>query len=900
MTGNSINRRQAWQGLVAAAAVVSAPVVARAADPRPVMVIVTGVSRTMPVLSLEIALRELLSRKVRVGCAIDTTAGGVGMEIPEMMSRLIAAYPGQVEILAQVPDLWTGSSYFQLRRASEAQASLRRAFGQSAAPGALRTTILSNEPEENQAYRAIRAAGFRTALLQPVEGSGARGFGDTSGGVTPLFGGVDLATVKPSRIASAVKAELGAKSPAILYLPFADEAVEAGEERAALLGDAITEAVAAERAFSLLPSEMTRGSGGPRLIIVRVEPAANGAAGPAQLAFVRLLREAGIAASYGDTLSKQAGERFAKFDLSEGPSVSVSPLVTAAFSPGPGLAHELATGMTEMAAAAGVRVDAMTLLSSTPGIRAAASRAGISVIGESCGAPANLIGLGGNGLLDLPPPICLDAAHAIEAIYTLTRQANADGDAMIAIAPDAIETPGARAALSSILSSIVTDADNAFTGIAGYQATATMPDASFDLLKASRTDLAAANPAGDLTAAERAAYERDAEIAWRYISTQTNETTGLVAATTEMGEGGGSSTYPYMTMWDLGSLLVGIAGAHAVGLIDDAEFADRATKALGSIKDSKLKGTLVPQLLTSSDGKNRDLRGFDVSDTGRLLNCLYVLDQYSGGTLGIADIVGRWNFEKALADGRLHNYRGGAFVDAHESTYTNYIARGFTNWGLTVEPLFPEVASDSPTDAAMRVAERAVQLGPYGTEPHVLEEIELGYSQPARTLADMLYTAQQERYRETGRLTCVSEGPLNRAPWFTYQGYQLGISPRDEDAWSVVTVDKLSRYQTQKFRDAVEMISCKGAFLWGAVRREPYSQQLVDLVRAKAPTASLGYASGIYSATEEPTANYSDINTNGIILSTLAYILSGFRPMASLRMSPTAHGDLGHPSTDVN
>jgi hypothetical protein len=48
---------------------------------------------------------------------------------------------------------------------------------------------------------------------------------------------------------------------------------------------------------------------------------------------------------------------------------------------------------------------------------------------------------------------------------------------------------------------------------------------------------------------------------------------------------------------------------------------------------------------------------------------------------------------------------------------------------------------------------------------------------------------------------------------------------------------------------------------------------LLAYVRDKAKT-TIGFASGIYSKTGKPTANYSDINTNGIILQSIAAILA--------------------------
>ncbi|MGT2464437.1 DUF3131 domain-containing protein [Mesorhizobium atlanticum] len=43
--------------------------------------------------------------------------------------------------------------------------------------------------------------------------------------------------------------------------------------------------------------------------------------------------------------------------------------------------------------------------------------------------------------------------------------------------------------------------------------------------------------------------------------------------------------------------------------------------------------------------------------------------------------------------------------------------------------------------------------------------------------------------------------------------------------------------------------------------------------------SGLGFASGIYSATGKPTAGYSDLNTNGMILEAVAFMLNGQKPL---------------------
>ena len=55
------------------------------------------------------------------------------------------------------------------------------------------------------------------------------------------------------------------------------------------------------------------------------------------------------------------------------------------------------------------------------------------------------------------------------------------------------------------------------------------------------------------------------------------------------------------------------------------------------------------------------------------------------------------------------------------------------------------------------------------------------------------------------------------------------------------------------------------------MRPQAYSQLLIDYIRQNARFEDLGFASGVFTATGLVTANYSDVNTNGIILEALAY-----------------------------
>lgn len=853
------------------------PRAAAAADPKSLLIVVTGVNAATPPQLIDASLDVLMRGDVRVACAIDVTNESGAMVSPNLrlaglFDRLQAEHPERFEVVAHVPGLWRDAAYFQLRRASEAQAALRQAFT-SFAP-VVATTVLSDAPESPVAsYGGIRAAGFRTALVQSPGGR-ERGYGDTSAGVVPVLGGTELSAATASAVAGTIRSELAAADPGVVYVPLDHLAAVAD-----VLAETVADSVAKGKAYSVLPSDIGRGAGGGRLVVLRVDaPEGADRLSAGDAGFLAMLQGQGIAASAGVPIGRAAGEQVAALLESSGAGSSVSAALAASLIENDDFGRDLARGLAEMSSAAAVPVDAVTVPGISAGILEQIGAAGVSIASLSGAGGSGFVGLDASGVVCLPAPLALNRDRAIDVLGSLIRHPRPEADLLVAVSADAVETPAAGEALAGILASLAETPGTTFASIDGYRASVIPSDPTFDLLKKSKAGLLTADTeTGDVREADRAALLADAEIAWSYFKSQTDAKTGLVAATTTI-EGDGKTTYPYMTMWDVGSLITGLVGAHATGIIDDGEFRERTRTALGSIKATKTGGMRLPRLLTSSDGKNPGQSGFDASDVGRLLSCLFVLQQYAGKKFDVAGMVAEWDIAKTLKDGRLHNVQGGTLIDVHDSSYTNYLARGYSNWGFEVAPIYPEVIGDSRTDAEMRVALRAGTLGSIGTEPHVLEEIELGYSVAAQTLANMLYTAQQTRYRETGRITCVSEGPLDRQPWFTYQGYRLGVT---DDPWTVATLDNLARYQTPAFRLAVESVSSKAAFLWAAVRREPYSRTMVDYVRERGRTEILGYASGIYTETGLPTANYSDVNTNGIILSAIAYMLNGHRPLAT-------------------
>jgi hypothetical protein len=77
------------------------------------------------------------------------------------------------------------------------------------------------------------------------------------------------------------------------------------------------------------------------------------------------------------------------------------------------------------------------------------------------------------------------------------------------------------------------------------------------------------------------------------------------------------------------------------------------------------------------------------------------------------------------------------------------------------------------------------------------------------------------------------------------------------------------------------MVSTKGCFLWHAARPGTYATLLYEHAREIARIEGLGFSSGIQEGTDRGSA-VSDVNTNGLILEAIAYIMNGRQPLSRL------------------
>jgi hypothetical protein len=392
-----------------------------------------------------------------------------------------------------------------------------------------------------------------------------------------------------------------------------------------------------------------------------------------------------------------------------------------------------------------------------------------------------------------------------------------------------------------------------------------------------------ANAVSQMDNPSSSALKRDAEIAWQYFATRTpGAPLGLVPAAM-WPEDDSLGRYNILTMWDAGSLILAYLSARSIGLIYEKEFDQRMKTVMAFLRKSTFRwGKLsLPNYRTQIVSGNAVEGGYDTTDTGRLLIALHILEKATNGAYRAKEQVERWNLAETVNKGQPYDIKSSSRQEARCFNYIHYIARGYGLWDIEMDTGFNRELKPGDTDAREAFIKHVAAVGPIASEPHTNEAIELGHSARSRILADALNAAQQERYAETGHLTSVSETPIDKQPWFTYQGYNL-----DADAgprWPVDSVVTERRWATDDFARTYRMISSKAAYLWLAERGDDYAMKLRNFISAKAPTGKHGFYPGIYERSGRPP-HIMDVNTNAAVLESIAYILAGRKPLAELRL----------------
>jgi len=796
------------------------------------------------------ALEGFLARAVPIAVIVDPASHArTATSLPGPLLRALRQTPHLVELVVWSDDAPDPRAYFQLRSASEAATAMQTvlALGEEAIPlRSFPVSVAWRQADIPLGMNGVRSVGFRNVVLVPDNSKETTDAG-CPGPVTCASGGIRLSlSTDPAKFASLVAAE-ARKSPhfQIFLEPGTATERSTGDLAEKLAGNDIqtTVILPRDRIFSW------RGDTSRRLSICLEAPGA------------------------GDA---RAQENFA--DLSAKLQELAIPFSVLASAAQP---NQFASETIPVLQASDAGVP------SGPDARARSDGAGIAAISAPAPSPRELAHAGLRHAVHLQAEqstyLGIDSAGVNHPVVLTLLDGLARTDIVADLGPHregVLMVPAtgfasrARSnAVLSVLRRLGELPSNRLLPLSRFVEELRPPMPVYALMmdtEAQHSDLRL--EMGPLQAPEVEELIKDARKAWSFFDTFANEQTGLTPATVLTDETY-SSTHNTLTMWDVGSSILGLVSAERLGLVKRSEARERAERILESIERAIAGNVakLPPNELDYNYPWVID-PGYNACDTGRLLSALARLGQSVIGPTDLNARVAALDLDQMVSGERVHTMAKGRRFPADRSHCTEYTARAFATWGIRAEyPYSAALASEDDADARMRLLFAASRLGQLGAEPLLLEAVEFGLSDATGYLADVLFGTQISAHEETGSMYCVSEGPLPMEPWFTYQG--LDISNRAQP-WKVTTIANRKEHRTESFRRTNLITSSKAAYLWAAQRWHPYSAKLVAYVRGRARREEPGFAAGIFMETGLPTQKYSDANTNGIILQAIDAILT--------------------------
>jgi hypothetical protein len=323
---------------------------------------------------------------------------------------------------------------------------------------------------------------------------------------------------------------------------------------------------------------------------------------------------------------------------------------------------------------------------------------------------------------------------------------------------------------------------------------------------------------------------KSARSAWSFIERNYRPASGFPQAT---------ENYEFVTIWDVGSALAAYYSAHQLGLIPESKYRNNTKRALETLARMPLYDGRAPnKLFASSTGfmvdrnEKKTEKGYGVSviDLGRLLIWLHIIAENDSTLAPLArEVVARYELKDFVKDGylmgedldpangKVRKYQEGRIG------YEQYAAEGFALWGVRAERALDFAANGKP----VRVNGHTVLADKRRTdmltsEPFVMMGMELGWTGPHwRPLSLGILAAQEERWKQTGTITMVSEDAVPIPPAYFYY-YLLHRDGKDFVVASPLgePVDKNPRW-----------VSAKAAFGYHALSPSDYTWKALQAVK---------------------------------------------------------------------
>jgi hypothetical protein len=362
-----------------------------------------------------------------------------------------------------------------------------------------------------------------------------------------------------------------------------------------------------------------------------------------------------------------------------------------------------------------------------------------------------------------------------------------------------------------------------------------------------------------------------AKTAWAFVDQGYVPETGLVKP---------SNTWPYPTIWDIGSSIGSYYAARGLGFITDEEYKQRTKRALETLAKARMYQDFAygrnydartGELVGLDQKPSEDGTGYSSMDLGRLLVWLKIVSRDPELAPLAQQVAVRLNAKQIIKGGYLQGEQitkeGHFKYQEGRLGYEQYAATGFALWGMNA-------------DKALRMGHNTRKTGVMGipvwadkrkldrltSEPFIMHGLELGLSGEMRELAWQTLALQAKRYEQTGQITMASEDALNDKPHYFYY-YCVYCSGKPFT---------INVHKPGVELDEPRWMSSKAAFAWHAIAPSKYTWLAIRSVeRAQQP--GRGWATGVYEKTGKSTQVLS-LNTAALILESALYYKTG-QPM---------------------
>lgn len=356
-----------------------------------------------------------------------------------------------------------------------------------------------------------------------------------------------------------------------------------------------------------------------------------------------------------------------------------------------------------------------------------------------------------------------------------------------------------------------------------------------------------------------------AKTAWAFVDQGYSSSTGFVVA---------NPTWPYPTIWDIGSALGSYYSARGLGLISEADYRARTKRALETLASVRMYEDFAygrnydartGELVGLDQKPSENGTGYSSIDLGRLLVWLKIVSADPELAPLAQQVANRLDAKKIIRDGYLQGEQitrtGHSKYQEGRLGYEQYAASGFNLWGMKANRALQMKHNVRKVNVmGIPVWADKRKLDRLTSEPFIMHGLEQGLDGEMRELAWQTLALQAKRYEQTGQITMVSEDALNDKPHYFY--YYC--------AYCSGKAFTINVHKPGIELDEPRWISSKAAFAWHAIAPSKYTWMAVEAVMP-AKAAGKGWATGVYEKTNMSTEVMS-LNTAALILeSALVY-----------------------------